>query len=249
MWSGLNALKCWHPFTHNSLNRLYEFSVPSIRFRLFRNYFASLQLVIMFPNYVWDNRSPSWQPPHSTLNFQPPESSSLWITDASAKTEAWVKDVTVAVTYPDNYSLGNPLFIHIHLGLGHRGGRSAALHIIWDGVRGMPIRLIATATSSLQRMSQPLSHHFRSLKSFTRGYLEVLCICKAHLIESWWRKGYADVTMLPAGYKGTDFPSCCTGVLSQSDLLWKNQGELKSCHWQCHHVTRSSLRVIPGSCS
>lgn len=101
---------------------------------------------------------------------------------------------------------------------------------------------------SLAHVTAPL-HHFLSLKFFTRGYLQVLCICKAHLIKSWWGKGYADVTMLPAGYKGTDFPSCFAGVLSQSDLLWRNQGELKSCHWECHHVTKSSLRVPPGSCS
>lgn len=101
---------------------------------------------------------------------------------------------------------------------------------------------------SRAHVTAPL-HHFPSLKFFMRGYLQGLCICKAHLIKSWWRKGCADVTILPAGYEGTDFPSCCAGVLSQSDLLWKNQGELKFGHWRCHHVTKSSLRVHPGSCS
>lgn len=66
-----------------------------------------------------------------------------------------MKDVTVPVTYLDNYSPANPLYIH--LGLGHKGGTSVALHVIWDGTRGMPTRLVAAATSSLQCMSEPLS--------------------------------------------------------------------------------------------
>lgn len=63
---------------------------------------------------------------------------------------------------------------------------------------------------------------FLSLNFFMRGNLQGLCTCKVHLIEPWWGKACTDITVLPAAYKGTDFPSPCAGILSQPDLPCKN---------------------------
>lgn len=65
---------------------------------------------------------------------------------------------------------------------------------------------------------------FLLLNFFMRSYLQGLCTCRVHLIEPCWGKACTDITVLPAAYKGTDFPSPCAGILSQPDLPCKNIG-------------------------
>lgn len=90
-------------------------------------------------------------------------------------------------------------------------------------------------------------HRFLLLKFVTRGNLQVLCTCRLHPTESWWGEGCGDITVLPAEYKGTDFPGPHASVLSQPDLLQKNQGELKSWHWRMPQVPWEFLLAADSS--
>lgn len=220
--TGCLALKCWHPFTPDNLNGPYECSAPPMGFRPVRNYLTSFAASDHVPKGCLRQREPVLTA--TAFYFQRPVSPVLIsIAGAWAKPGAQGKGVAIPTTCPDNSSPANPVLLYIHLGLGCLSGRSRAPHVRWGRGKGMPICIVAASahfTASL--------HRFLLLKFFTRGNLQVLCIRSAHLIESQWGKGCADVTVLPAGYKGIDFPGPHAHVLSQPDLLQKHQGELKS---------------------